>query len=185
MGAGRVQTRLGGWLSCGAWLHHAAAPRSGRLGPSCRTPHRAAPPSAAPTTHPHDLPPTAGQRAQEFGAARQFPAGCARIEAAADLRDGLLDEDSGPLAHAPRPAAVGTVENFYSDTVYSKGEAPRCRRSVMSLRTAANRSTTAGVRRPAAAPLAPATHRHRPLTAALPSLSLTTPPGRSRDRAHV
>ena len=38
-----------------------------------------------------------------------------------------MDEESGPLAHAARPAEVGTVENFYTDTVYSKGERPNTR----------------------------------------------------------
>lgn len=62
-----------------------------------------------------------GAPSQEFAAARQYPGGCARVEAGAELRSGLLDEDTGPLAHAPRPASVGTVENIYTDTIYSKG----------------------------------------------------------------
>ncbi|KAI7837638.1 hypothetical protein COHA_008560 [Chlorella ohadii] len=61
-------------------------------------------------------------REQEFAASTQYKfAPCARVEAASDLREGLLDEDSGPLAHPPRPAEVCSVENFYSDTVYNKG----------------------------------------------------------------
>lgn len=102
------RARPGGWRGLGDRADAACASILGR-------------PRLSPLTSNLPMPPTLTPPLQEFGAARQFPSGCARIEAAADLRDGLLDEDSGPLAHAPRPAAVGTVENFYSDTIYSKG----------------------------------------------------------------
>eukprot|EP00887_Chlorella_sp_A99_P005869 scaffold1.g5869.t1 len=60
-------------------------------------------------------------REQEFAAARQHRGGTSRIEAAAALRGGAFDEDAGPRAHAPRPAAVACVENFYTATTYDKG----------------------------------------------------------------
>jgi aminopeptidase N len=59
-------------------------------------------------------------REQDFIADRGFAA-VRRIEDARLMRTRQFAEDAGPLAHAVRPAAYEEIENFYSDTVYSKG----------------------------------------------------------------
>lgn len=44
-----------------------------------------------------------------------------RIEDARDLRAHQFVEDSGPLAHPPRPNQFKEINNFYTATVYEKG----------------------------------------------------------------
>lgn len=44
-----------------------------------------------------------------------------RIMDVVRLREEQLPEDSGPLAHPPRPSEYQKIENFYTPTVYRKG----------------------------------------------------------------
>ncbi len=44
-----------------------------------------------------------------------------RIKDARDLRAVQFPEDSGPLAHPPRPSQYAQINNFYTATVYNKG----------------------------------------------------------------
>ncbi|VAW19509.1 Membrane alanine aminopeptidase N [hydrothermal vent metagenome] len=44
-----------------------------------------------------------------------------RIKDARDLRTTQFLEDSGPLAHPPRPDHYAQIDNFYTATVYNKG----------------------------------------------------------------
>ena len=44
-----------------------------------------------------------------------------RIQDVSTIRNAQFAEDSGPNAHPIRPAEVGTIENFYTVTVYNKG----------------------------------------------------------------
>lgn len=44
-----------------------------------------------------------------------------RIDDVNDMRTRQFPEDAGPMAHPIRPAAVGSIENFYTPTVYEKG----------------------------------------------------------------
>ncbi len=44
-----------------------------------------------------------------------------RIEDVVDIRTRQFPEDAGAMAHPIRPASVGSIENFYTSTVYEKG----------------------------------------------------------------
>ena len=44
-----------------------------------------------------------------------------RLEDVAIMRTRQFAEDAGPLAHPVRPSAYRRIDNFYTDTVYSKG----------------------------------------------------------------
>ncbi len=44
-----------------------------------------------------------------------------RLEDAAIMRTRQFAEDAGPLAHPVRPSSYRRIDNFYTDTVYSKG----------------------------------------------------------------
>ncbi len=44
-----------------------------------------------------------------------------RIKDARNLRASQFPEDSGPLAHPPRPGQYAEINNFYTATVYNKG----------------------------------------------------------------
>ncbi len=59
-------------------------------------------------------------REQQF-VADQGWAGVRRIEDTRLMRDRQFAEDAGPLAHPVRPDQYVEIENFYTDTVYSKG----------------------------------------------------------------
>ncbi len=59
-------------------------------------------------------------REQEFIADQGWGA-IRRIEDTQLMRSRQFAEDAGPMAHAVRPESYVEIENFYSDTVYSKG----------------------------------------------------------------
>lgn len=59
-------------------------------------------------------------REQEFISQEQHP-GIRRIEDVNFLRTYQFPYDQGPLSHAVRPDAVGSVENIYTTTTYEKG----------------------------------------------------------------
>ena len=59
-------------------------------------------------------------REQAFIADRGWAA-VRRIEDTRLMRTRQFAEDAGPMAHAVRPDSYREIENFYSDTVYSKG----------------------------------------------------------------
>ncbi len=44
-----------------------------------------------------------------------------RIDDVSGMRTSQFAEDAGPMAHPIRPASVGTIDNFYTSTVYEKG----------------------------------------------------------------
>lgn len=44
-----------------------------------------------------------------------------RIDDVLGMRTGQFPEDAGAMAHPIRPASVGSIENFYTATVYEKG----------------------------------------------------------------
>ncbi|MDO1558144.1 aminopeptidase N [Brevundimonas sp. 2R-24] len=48
-------------------------------------------------------------------------AGVERIKAVKALKARQFPEDSGPLAHPPRPSSYVKIDNFYTATVYEKG----------------------------------------------------------------
>src|SRR5260370_12598618 len=45
-----------------------------------------------------------------------------RIREVRGLRSGQFAEDAGPMAHPVRPASYVEINNFYTSTVYEKGE---------------------------------------------------------------
>jgi len=47
--------------------------------------------------------------------------GVKRIDDVTDVRTSQFPEDSGAMAHPIRPASVGSIDNFYTPTVYDKG----------------------------------------------------------------
>ncbi len=59
-------------------------------------------------------------RDQEFSSDERNRA-LQRIMDVETLRSIQFPEDSGPLAHPPRPEAYETIDNFYTSTVYRKG----------------------------------------------------------------
>jgi aminopeptidase N len=58
--------------------------------------------------------------ASKFSADMTSPA-VKRIEDVRLLRDSQFPEDNGPMAHPIRPESYIVMDNFYTDTVYSKG----------------------------------------------------------------
>ena len=57
---------------------------------------------------------------QEFTADMTSPA-MKRIDAVTSIRTVQFPEDASAMAHPIRPASVGSIENFYTPTVYEKG----------------------------------------------------------------
>ncbi len=59
-------------------------------------------------------------RDQEFSSDERFR-DVERIDDVKGLRQSQFIEDSGPLAHPPRPSQYEQIDNFYTTTVYEKG----------------------------------------------------------------
>ena len=59
-------------------------------------------------------------REQQFAAEQGWGA-IRRLEDVRLMRERQFSEDAGPLAHAVRPDRYTEIDNFYTDTVYSKG----------------------------------------------------------------
>ncbi|MCF4097965.1 aminopeptidase N [Maritalea mediterranea] len=59
-------------------------------------------------------------RDQEFSSDERFR-DVERIDDVKGLRQSQFVEDSGPLAHPPRPSQYEQIDNFYTSTVYEKG----------------------------------------------------------------
>lgn len=59
-------------------------------------------------------------RDQEFSSDERFR-DVERIDDVKGLRQSQFVEDSGPLAHPPRPSQYEQIDNFYTTTVYEKG----------------------------------------------------------------